>query len=57
MISIKGHIQNNNYVDKDDNKVYSYEMIADQISFMQPQKVQSSEEKEESIIQDLINAE
>ena len=34
MISVKARIQNNNYVDKNDNKVYTYEIIADQVSFM-----------------------
>lgn len=38
VISVKARIQNNNYVDKDDNKVYSYEIIADQVSFMASQK-------------------
>lgn len=34
MISAKARVQNNNYVDSNDNKVYKYEIIADQISFM-----------------------
>lgn len=38
VISVKARIQNNNYTDKDDNKVYSYEIIADQVSFMTSQK-------------------
>lgn len=38
VISVKARIQNNNYVDKDDNKVYSYEIIADQVSFMASQR-------------------
>lgn len=42
VVSVKARIQNNNYVDKDENKVYSYEIVADQISFMTSQK---SEEK------------
>lgn len=35
LISVKARIQNNNYTDKDDNKIYSYEIIAESISFMQ----------------------
>lgn len=35
LISVKGRVQNNNYVDKDDKKVYSYEFIAEQVAFMQ----------------------
>lgn len=35
LISIKGRIQNNNYTDKNDNKIYTYEIIAEQVSFMQ----------------------
>ena len=55
MISIKAHIQNNNYVDKEDNKVYSYEIVADQISFMQSGKKEtesseSREDEEENLI-------
>ncbi len=38
MISVKARIQNNNYIDKDDKQVYSYEIIAEQVSFMQSQK-------------------
>ncbi len=54
MISVKGRIQNNNYVDKEDNKVYSYEIIADQISFMQSQKTKEDtiETTEEEIIEE-----
>ena len=53
MVSVKARVQNNNYIDKDDNKIYSYEFIADQISFMQAQKNQEDEE----IVEELINAE
>lgn len=35
MISVKGRVQNNNYVDKDDKKVYSYDIVAEQIAFLQ----------------------
>lgn len=54
MISVKGRIQNNNYVDKEANKVYSYEIIADQISFMQSQKTKEDtiETTEEEIIEE-----
>ena len=34
MVSLKARIQNNNYVDKDDKKVYTYEFIADQVIYM-----------------------
>lgn len=44
LVSIKGRIQNNNYTDKDDNKVYAYEIIADQISFMQSINKEKNEE-------------
>lgn len=35
MLSVKGRIQNNNYVDKNENRVYTYEIIVEQVSFMQ----------------------
>lgn len=35
MISVKGRLQNNNYINKDDAKVYTYDVVAEQISFMQ----------------------
>lgn len=54
LVSIKAHIQNNNYVDKDERQVYSYEIVADQISFMQSQKNENGEETE---TEDLVNAE
>ena len=38
MVSVKARIQNNNYTDKNDTKVYTYEFIAEQISFMQSTK-------------------
>jgi len=34
-ISVKGRIQNNNYMDKNENMVYTYEIIAEQVSFLQ----------------------
>lgn len=37
LISVKGRIQNNNYLDKNEKMVYSYEIIAEQVSFMQSQ--------------------
>ena len=42
LISVKGRIQNNNYVNKEDKMVYTYEIIAESVSFMQ-----SSSKKEE----------
>ena len=38
MLSIKARIQNNNYTDKNDNKIYTYEIIAEQVAFMQSTK-------------------
>lgn len=48
VVSIKARIQNNNYVDKDDNKVYAYEIIADQVSFMTSQKSREDPDDDES---------
>lgn len=55
VISVKARVQNNNYVDKDENKVYSYEFIADQVSFMTSQKGSDEEDGEES--DELVNQE
>lgn len=44
LISVKARIQNNNYTNKEDVKVYTYEIIAENISFMQ------SKSKEETIL-------
>lgn len=44
LISVKGRIQNNNYTDKDEKKVYTYEIVAEQISFMQSQNKDKVEE-------------
>jgi single-strand DNA-binding protein len=38
MVSVKGRVVSNNYVKSDNSKVYSLEIIADQISFLQTQK-------------------
>ena len=46
VISVKARVQNNNYIDKDENKVYSYEIIADQVSFMTSQKGRDDETEE-----------
>lgn len=35
LISVKARVQNNNYIDKDENKIYTYEFIAESVSFMQ----------------------
>lgn len=61
IISVKARVQNNNYVDKEDNKVYAYEIIADQVSFMTSQKCRDDnlepvEEKEE-YEEEIVNAE
>lgn len=52
LISVKAHIQNNNYVDKEEKQVYSYEIIADQVAFMQQKSPKEGETSEE-----LLNAE
>lgn len=64
LISVKARVQNNNYIDKDDNKIYTYEFIADQISFMQSQKEHNldeksskSDKKEEEADEEFLNAE
>lgn len=44
LISVKGRIQNNNYIDKNENKVYTYEIVAEQVSFMQAQNKENPEE-------------
>lgn len=44
IVSIKARVQNNNYVDKDDKKIYTYEIIAEQVAFMQSQNREKSEE-------------
>lgn len=38
LISVKGRVQNNDYKDKSDNKVYSYEFVAESVSFLQSEK-------------------
>ena len=43
LISLKGRIQNNNYTDKNENKVYTYEIVAEQVSFMQSQSHEKNE--------------
>ena len=35
LIAVKGRIQNDNYTDDDNNMVYQYQIIADQVSFIQ----------------------
>lgn len=47
MVSVKARIQNNDYVDKDEKMVYSYEIVADQISFLQTHTSESEETTEE----------
>ena len=37
VVSVKARIQNNNYTDKDDKKVYAYEIVAEQVAFVQSQ--------------------
>jgi len=57
MISVKARIQNNNHSDKDENKVYAYEIIAEQVSFMQSPKHSNVDEKNEFDEEELLNAE
>ena len=51
LISLKGRIQNNNYLGKDEKMVYTYEIIAEQVSFMQKE----NNEKKELIDSDNSN--
>lgn len=53
IISVKARIQNNNYIDKDDKPIYSYEITAEQISFLQSQKSQEDDVERD----ELVNAE
>ena len=46
VVSVKSRIQNNNYTDKDDNKVYSFDIVAEQVSFMTSEKKEPTEERE-----------
>ncbi len=39
LIGIKGRIQNNVYTDNDNNKKYTYEIIADKVSFLSSKKI------------------
>ena len=38
LVGIKGRIQNNVYVDSENNKKYTYEIIADKVSFLSCKK-------------------
>ena len=40
LIGIKGRIQNTDYIDGDNNKIYTYEIIADKVSFLSCKKPQ-----------------
>ena len=46
IVSVKARVQNNNYVDKEDRPVYSYEFIAEQVSFLQSSKNKDDENEE-----------
>ena len=39
LVGIKGRIQNNIYIDSEQNKKYTYEIIADKVSFLSTKKV------------------
>ena len=39
LVGVKGRIQNNVYLDSDNNKKYTYEIIADKVSFLSTKKV------------------
>ncbi len=45
LVSVKARIQNNNYVDKDEKQVYSYDLVAEQVSFMQSQRFVDDEDE------------
>ncbi len=58
MVFVKARVQNNNYIDKDENRVYAYEVVADQVSFMQSQKTVIEETGKETYSdEELLNAE
>ena len=40
LVGVKGRIQNNDYTDEENKKKYSYEIIADKISFLSSKKVE-----------------
>lgn len=40
LIGVRGRIQNNDYIDEDNNKKYTYEVIADKVSFLSCKKNQ-----------------
>jgi len=46
LIGIKGRIQNNNYIDSENNKKYTYEIIADKVSFLSNKKIEEKIVKE-----------
>jgi len=46
LVGIRGRIQNNTYLDSENNKKYSYEIIADKVSFLSCKK-NDNELKEE----------
>ena len=46
IVSVKARVQNNNYVDKEERPVYSYECIAEQVSFLQSSKNKDDENEE-----------
>ena len=39
LVGVKGRIQNNVYLDSENNKKYTYEIIADKVSFLSTKKV------------------
>lgn len=59
VVSVKGRIQNNNYLDQDDNQVYSYDIIADQVSFIQSSKNSNNNynDDDNECDEDLVNVE
>lgn len=47
LVGVKGRIQNNEYTDEENNKKYTYEIIADKVSFLSSAKknIEQTEEK------------
>lgn len=41
LVGVKGRIQNNDYVDEENKKIFSYEIIADKISFLSSKRVET----------------
>lgn len=52
VVSVKARVQNNNYIDKDEKKVYTYEIVAEQVAFIQSQYRDNQSSDEEEVAND-----